>query len=288
MQTFKLTKQFYTEFPDGQKIPTIPLDDYIDAYGDVIEIDYTWKWDTVQVLIGAAKVFKKYGHRIALNMPYMFGSRADRAFELTQPNYFRDVIAPIINSLGFEYVRCLDPHSDVVEACIPNLRIDSLRPFHSYVARSLPHPTCMVVPDAGAVKKSYASAGLFPETIYATKHRDVKTGQILETKLDRLPEGIKHFCIVDDICDGGATFIGLARVIKEKCPDAILYLCVTHGLFSKGLETLLAEFRGIYYTDSTLPNKREGISGMAGSKGTTAPDGELKITSQFGVTVYPL
>jgi len=286
MQTFNITSKIYNSFPDGQKIPTVPLDDYIHAYGDVVEIQYTWKWDTLQVLIGVAKVFKRHGHRVALNMPYMFGSRADRAFDQQQPNYFRDVMAPIINSLGFEYVRCIDPHSDVVEACIPNLRIDDLRPFHAYVAKSLPEKTCMVVPDAGAVKKSYASADLFYDVVYATKHRDIKTGQILETKLDRISD-TPYYCIVDDICDGGATFLSLARTIRKLHPDSIIFLCVTHGLFSKGLDTLHTVFQRIFYTDSTMENKHSGVSGTVGSFGTTA-GGELKITGQFGVYVYPL
>jgi phosphoribosylpyrophosphate synthetase len=59
----------------------------------------------------------------------------------------------------------------------------------------------------------------------------------------------RDILIVDDICDGGATFIELAKIIKPMNPSS-LTLFVTHGIFSKGFEPLYEFIDKIYYTGS--------------------------------------
>ena len=55
--------------------------------------------------------------------------------------------------------------------------------------------------------------------------------------------------IVDDICDGGGTFIGLANELKNKNAGK-LYLAVSHGIFSRGFDDLEKCFTKIFTTDS--------------------------------------
>ena len=45
------------------------------------------------------------------------------------------------------------------------------------------------------------------------------------------------FYIVDDICDGGRTFIEIAKYLKEadSIDSSRIHLMVTHGFFTKGL-----------------------------------------------------
>jgi ribose-phosphate pyrophosphokinase len=52
---------------------------------------------------------------------------------------------------------------------------------------------------------------------------------------------------VDDICDGGGTFIGLAALLKSHNAGHIV-LIVSHGIFSKGFD--LAHIDAIYTTNS--------------------------------------
>jgi ribose-phosphate pyrophosphokinase len=66
----------------------------------------------------------------------------------------------------------------------------------------------------------------------------------------------EDFFIFDDICDGGRTFIEIAKVIKshvwpsdEKFQGKI-YLVVTHGIFSAGLLELSKWFECVYTTNS--------------------------------------
>jgi ribose-phosphate pyrophosphokinase len=56
--------------------------------------------------------------------------------------------------------------------------------------------------------------------------------------------------VVDDLCDGGATFLALADALADVVADAGLY--VSHGVFSKGLDALLGRYGRIITTDSIL------------------------------------
>ena len=60
----------------------------------------------------------------------------------------------------------------------------------------------------------------------------------------------KDFIIVDDLIDGGLTFVNISQVLKAYFPKNKVYLIVTHGIFSKGVEGLSKYFDGIYCTNS--------------------------------------
>jgi len=65
----------------------------------------------------------------------------------------------------------------------------------------------------------------------------------------------KDIIIIDDICDGGGTFINIAKEINNEFKrfqnrQGKIYLIVTHGIFSKGFDELKQYFDGIYCTNS--------------------------------------
>ena len=64
--------------------------------------------------------------------------------------------------------------------------------------------------------------------------------------------------IVDHICDGGGTFIGLAEELKKKNAGK-LFLAVSHGIFNKGFDDLKC-FDGIFTTDSFRDFEGEEVS----------------------------
>ena len=126
----------------------------------------------LELIICATKSLRNLGVKeIHLYTPYFLGSRSDRKFEEGSNNYLKDVICPIINSLNFESVTVLDPHSDVLEACLNNFRKESNFDIVKFALQDLyfNHPTklcsevinteCVLVsPDAGASKKIYKLA----------------------------------------------------------------------------------------------------------------------------------
>ena len=190
---------------------------------------------------------------ISLYVPYFPGARQDRVANTGEALTVK-VYADMINAMGFDNVFIFDPHSDVTTALINNVVIKN---NHEFVAKALEYELqtsriTLISPDAGANKKIYSLAKSLPTEVIIVKcdkTRDVKTGKLsgFEVYADDL-YGSKCV-IVDDICDGGGTFIGLAEELKKK--DAgDLYLIVSHGIFSKGFKELDKVFTRIYTTDS--------------------------------------
>jgi ribose-phosphate pyrophosphokinase len=73
--------------------------------------------------------------------------------------------------------------------------------------------------------------------VTASKVRVQATGHLVTGELSGESVTGKRVLIVDDICDGGATFIGLAAKLREAgATDVVLF--VSHGIFSRGVRAL--------------------------------------------------
>ncbi len=217
------------------------------------------------LLLVAVDAIKRVGftNEIHLFMPYAPGARQDRVM-VNGESLTSKVYADIINSLNLASVSIFDPHSDVISALIDNCKvIDNHEFVENCLDFSEPCEFNIVSPDAGANKKvtslckylsHYHKEDIF-NIIKCDKTRDVSTGKL--TGFEVYPnsglDGIAPVYIVDDICDGGGTFIGLAKELKKKGAGD-LYLIVSHGIFSKGFKELRKYFKGIYTTDSWRSN----------------------------------
>jgi ribose-phosphate pyrophosphokinase len=164
----------------------------------------------------------------------------------------------IIKMCNFNSVTTWDIHSDVAGAMFPAGVFHNI-PQENLWARMIKDKlisgkTVIISPDAGALKKIYKVAketGL--PVVEAKKVRDVATGQITHTEIDSSQlVGVDTAIIVDDIIDGGKTFLELAKVIRGNSFTGKLILCVTHGIFSKGLAAF-TDFDGIY-TQNNINN----------------------------------
>lgn len=253
-------------FPDGQQSIRILEHNYDTFYSlrnqttPIIIKSRLNTFQDLELIICANQALKEIGVKsIKLYIPYCIGGRSDRKFQEGGINYIKTVIAPILNSQNFDEVRVIDPHSDVLEACINNFVKHSNTNLVKFALVNVDNKDyaqdriCLVSPDAGAYKKIYDVAKLFgiKEIITASKVRDLDTGKILKTVVPSLEShNDMKYVIVDDICDGGRTFVELAKVIKEKKPNAEIYLIVTHGIFSAGFDELVQYLDGIYTTNS--------------------------------------
>ena len=187
---------------------------------------------------------------VSLECSYLPYARQDRVMD-TGESFSLIVFAQLINSANFSQVHVLDPHSDVGPALLNNCVIHSNLSYVEWAVKDINSALTLIVPDAGARKKAdkLAQDITFSKVVQAGKTRDTRTGALkgFEVYADDL-EG-KDCIIVDDICDGGGTFIGLAKELKAKNAGK-LYLFVTHGIFSKGVDVLTEHFEHIYTTDS--------------------------------------
>jgi ribose-phosphate pyrophosphokinase len=193
-----------------------------------------------------------YEASIELQCPYVPYARQDRVMNEGEALSIA-VMAKLINLQEYAKVTIWDAHSDVTPALINkayNMHVkDMIKPLFSGTADScfIDQDTCILVaPDAGSIKKvSMVAKQYLMPMVRADKHRDVKTGEITDTVVYSDHVGDKDFLIIDDICDGGRTFIELADKLRMLTTGKI-YLYVTHGIFAKGVKVFEGKIDKVY------------------------------------------
>jgi ribose-phosphate pyrophosphokinase len=213
--------------------------------------------DIIELFLLDDAIQEQYGYKSrSLFMSYLPYARQDRVCDKGEALSIR-VFANLINSLNFDWVRIVDAHSDVGPALIKNCEnvpVEDILSKHladEILGKNADQYVYLVSPDAGADKKvlrvSQKLGGV--PIIKADKVRDVKTGNITHTAV-HCDDLVGNDCfIVDDVIDGGRTFIELAKKLKEKNAGKIS-LYATHGIFSKGLGVFDGLIDEIYTTDS--------------------------------------
>lgn len=190
--------------------------------------------DELVALIYITQHLRSHGVcEVRLYMPYIPNARQDRvkaAEDIFTLKYF----AWVINSLKFDEVRVLDPHSSVSEALIDNININSpealIRIVYARVTNDMnpeSRETVMFYPDEGAMKR-YSGMIAIPYA-FGIKEREWSTGKIKGLSVfggDDIVRG-RNVLIVDDICSRGGTFYHSAKKLKELGAERI-FLYVTH------------------------------------------------------------
>lgn len=241
----------YFLFSGGEVHVTLKDEGHSFSYAQIICKDYSM--NGLMAVCETAQVLSKQGIICDVCFPYFPYSRQDRWIGEGEP-FSLKIFCDILNAQkNIVQVTTVDPHSDVLGALIENLRIiPQHKVFEKVVPAHVRGSAMFVSPDAGAFKKV---SKLIPDSsriIIGTKMRD-SSGNILGTSVlipEGKPSGSHTAFIVDDICDGGRTFIELAKCLKHAGFSKIL-LYVTHGIFSQGAGVLYdAGIDHIYTTDS--------------------------------------
>lgn len=219
-------------------------------------------FETFGTMLLAADALRRFDvKRLELFIPYFPAARQDRVMVPGEPLSVK-VYADMVNAVGFDKVYIFDAHSEVTPALVKNSQVI---PNHSLVKKILSNynlnDVILVSPDGGALKKifklSTALGGV--QVVEASKKRDVKTGKLSSFHVyeDSL-EGKTCF-VVDDICDGGGTFLGLGeQLIAKGAGD--LNIIVSHGIFSRGVEHLSEMYKDIYSSDSFSTRNDDGLT----------------------------
>jgi len=230
----------------------------VNNYADIKRLDVTaflYNSEAFMQLAMATNALRNqgFGRQVTFNLklPYFPYARQDRICNEGEAHGVQ-AMASLINSLEYDSVTVYDPHSEAVQAAVKNCIVTPQWVLAGSMLSGLivKQKWELVSPDAGAEKKvntlakQLGSWGLTPPVHYAAKVRNLANGQILSTRFDGNVEG-KNLVIVDDICDGGRTFIELAKVLKEKGANKVA-LYVTHGIFSQGLDVLKEHIDQVY------------------------------------------
>ena len=143
--------------------------------------------------------------------------------------------AKLLNSLNFKKVTILDPHSKealrLINNSFPIYPIDKINKMINEL-----NIDYICYPDKGAFEKYSTEYKINKPIIIGHKIRDQSNGKIKEYKIEFSSNTLKfrNILIIDDICDGGATFKELAKVLTNNLTPASVNLFITHGIFSKG------------------------------------------------------
>lgn len=196
--------------------------------------------------------------RIELILPYLPYARADRRF-MHGDCHGLETFGRLMLAMGFDDIHTLDVHSEEpAEKAFNGYQPTIFRPYSpkTFVTLAIntvdcEGPTTLLLPDAGAYKR-YApmieNSGL--PVCVAGKKRDPGNGKLLEFTVPEPAELRSNVLLIDDIIDGGGTFIGIAEALRKKGYTGNLYLYGTHGIFSNGLSVLGQKFRRIFTTNS--------------------------------------
>lgn len=247
-------------YPDGQRdliIDVSTLEHKPQQVTIVSRFNSFGDWEPIAVANKALK--RNEVKEVHLVIPYLLGARSDRQFEVGGCSYLVDIIAPLVNAQAFASVTFWDCHSELGVGLIHNSRnINNAKLVQWALAQIAPSHTdadklALVTPDGGALKKIYetlTTANLDLDLVNSSKHRNAK-GKLVGFHVPLQPEQThKDLVWVDDICDGGGTFIGEAIEADKQGHTGKKYLIVTHGLFTNGFENLSKYFDGIFCTNS--------------------------------------
>jgi ribose-phosphate pyrophosphokinase len=197
-----------------------------------------------------------------LYMPYLPYARQDKE-PSNEATFNLYTFAHLINRLQAHQVTVFDAHNPrLCRRLIPGFENIWALNFHRTVLDSS-RPDVIVFPDQGARDRYAENFANWPDILIMDKMRDQATGEILGVRVacevGRTKDRGKYL-IVDDICDGGATFLAVGDVIRARNERATAQvdLCVSHGIFSRSRERLrIGGIYQIFTTDSLIKNREE-------------------------------
>lgn len=248
----------YKENYSGSTITVTPLDATSDTIMDLLLFSDAIK----QLKINTVLILKLF------YTPY---SRQDRACKDGESSSYQQIMGLL--KYHYNYINTLDVHNssayvgEEFSNTMPNyaenfISINTqydLKYFMEFYGINKDN-TGIVAVDKGALDRCvYACKSLEfeSENLVTFSKRRKQNGEIEHTLISNKVTmyDFNNFLIIDDICDGGTTFVNILKYLPK---NANKYLVVSHGIFSKGLAPLM-EFKDIFVHDNPYNRNRLGI-----------------------------
>ena len=235
-------------YPDSGIMRTILL---LEAIGDVRRGDLSnYRGEEPQKL-------DDVGPGVYLAIPYFGYARQDKRFSPGEAISAR-VIADIMGRIC-DGIVILDLHEPMVleNMSVPVKFVSSMPEIADLLGNDS-KPDFILSPDKGAISRASEVAGLMDcEFSYLEKTR-IDAHTIEHTPKDLDVDG-KVVAIVDDMISTGGTICRASDALRRQGATAVFAAC-THGLFTGGaLSRLANHVDGVFTTDS-LPNPRAVVS----------------------------
>lgn len=237
-----------TIFPDGTVQVWKLSDELIEKLKSVSgEIEVYWEYQSdselvpvlqlaylIENIVNATNNF----YELVLNCPFLPYGRQDKDVSNTSCfglNVFMDLVF-----IKYNVVKTVDVHNpsfNFTHSWYRDRAFENTIPF-TEINKVITQLGIDVVlfPDKGAAARYNQMSA--KEVVIADKVRNQLTGEIVGIQIFE-PYKLtgKNVLVVDDICDGGRTFIELAAEAKKYTP-LTMSLWTTHGIYSKGKDCL--------------------------------------------------
>ena len=240
-------KYVVNNYPDGTQYVKITefsdnLEFRINSYSDL--------WTLRQI----KDVCDYNKQEVNLHIPCLLDAQADRRFNPDESSGLK-LVCEFINSMKFKSVSVFHPHNpEVVEALLDNVEIIDNSLFINKVLSKIDiESTVLFSTDAGGFKPLMKLADKLQwdgEVYAASKSRKYVDGKSkLIQEIDKQDFNGKDILIIDDLCVYGGTFVGLAKMLKERnCGK--LYLAVSHLTVVNPSPLLFMLFDKVFTTSS--------------------------------------
>nr|DAX30254.1 MAG TPA: ribose-phosphate pyrophosphokinase [Crassvirales sp.] len=232
-----------TTFPDGE--PHIVLGEINRKYPAHVVCRIANPNDLF-VLLQVGNILNRQGVPFSLTIRYLMSARMDRVMSFNEA-FSLEIVANAINSIHPTKVYVYEPHSERSTALINN-SIPSLSPPWTKDGE------VVCFPDGGAAER-YKNLYKDNPKIVCDKTRDPQTGELRGFTIKR-EWGDYDFkktdkiVVVDDLCDRGGTFMGIAKLLRKKYPQATLDINVVHMVNSEGIRNLSKTYDHVTFTNS--------------------------------------
>lgn len=238
-------------FSDGEK--HIKFITEINRKDSVKVICRITSMDELFILMQVGDILNRMEVEWALVITYLMGMRMDRVMSFNEA-FSLKIVAKTINDMHPDAVFVVEPHSDRTLKLINN-STPLMNRFAEAAMTDPEHNYMIVFPDAGA-KLRYGEA-LENKVPMMTCHkkRDPTTGKLSGFGIDN-PEVLNEypecnaFFVIDDLCDGGGTFCGIADQLKELRPDFHRTLAITHAVAARGIYKVMDYYNDLFITNS--------------------------------------
>lgn len=240
------------KFPDGQL--HLKLKSELDHKKYLCVIARITSADELFILMQALDIANRHGMRLYVNIAYLMGARMDRVMSFNEP-FTLKIILDVLDKFDISDISVLEPHNPSIllkhDICCSSSNIPE------YILKD----TIICYPDEGAVRRGYKYIST-NGYIICRKQRNTENGELSGFAFNSMRIDLmgKRIVVLDDLCDGGRTFCGIASLLREKNPSAI-ELYVTHAIQEEGLHRVAEAYDHVYITNSYKDWEKEELPG---------------------------
>lgn len=260
----------WLNFADGSIRVNIKEDHFenvikIIEHTDLVIIDaYFTSMDDLMIVSQLKDIIKRHvrglcDFRLKIRSPMY--SRYDRVmFENKLDSFGANVYAQFIGAMGFDKVFTVDCHSETLIKLISAYTdVEDIKQMNCLASvitssslKTQRQRLAYIIPDKGAMVKCRSREASPYVNVVFDKVRNPETGVIESIEPVENAEFLKNdettFLVIDDLCEGGGTFMGIAnRARQDMGKNSKLNLYVTHGLFTgSAIQKLLTVYDEIF------------------------------------------